>query len=34
MKCENCGHENNEWYCKRCDDGGNNVKREYRRKDD
>jgi len=31
MKCKNCGHENDEWYCKRCDDGGRKVKREYKK---
>ncbi len=30
-KCKNCGHENKEWYCERCDDGGRDVKREHRK---
>jgi len=31
-KCKNCGNENNEWYCEKCDDGGREVKREYKNK--
>jgi len=31
-KCKICGYENDEWYCKRCDDGTKKVKRNYKRK--
>ena len=31
-KCINCGEMNDEYYCKRCDDGGREVKRIYNKK--